>query len=235
MNTRTPTYSLLKLILIKTKLFLFFVLFLLFPILINAQNTNKDYAVNNNKSFKISKNVSSFTDNIENRNITNAAITVNKATKFQFIDGFGFFGAQDVWWSGSTLISDPWADLLISDLGVTIWRNELYPPADAYSDQDADWIKQKPVVLGIKSKALQYGVPLKYVFTVWSPPSALKCNIDTAENRQPGIPHPFGTKQGGALDPTKYIHYSDWLKAGIQQYADEGINIFGFSPQNEPL
>lgn len=172
---------------------------------------------------------------IENKILSDVSITITKSTKFQTIDGFGFFGAQDVWWSNSTLISDEWADMIISDLGVTIWRNELYPPADSYSGQDADWAKQRPVVLGIKNKALQYGVPMKYIFTVWSPPSAMKCKIDTAENRLSGIPHDGGTKQGGALDPNKYTEFANWLKAGIQQYADEGINIYAISAQNEPL
>jgi glucuronoarabinoxylan endo-1,4-beta-xylanase len=40
---------------------------------------------------------------------TNVEIT--RAQKFQTIDGFGFFGAQDVWWgSAANMYSDAWAD-----------------------------------------------------------------------------------------------------------------------------
>lgn len=162
-------------------------------------------------------------------------VTVNNATRHQTIAGFGFFGAQNTWWSSSSsLWSEAWGDQVISDLGITIWRNEYYPPADQFSGQDADWNKQRPVVRGLKAKADQYGVDLKFIFTVWSPPSSMKVRVEN-NTRLIGQPHPFGTKQGGALDPTKYGEFADWLKAGIQLYANEGIDLYAFSPQNEPF
>ena len=86
-------------------------------------------------------------------------VTVNKAERHQTIDGFGFFGAMNTWWSSaSSLWSDAWGDQVISDLGITIWRNEYYPPSDQFNTQDADWNKQRPVVRGLKAKADQYGV-----------------------------------------------------------------------------
>ena len=39
-----------------------------------------------------------------------------------------------------------------------------------------------------------------------------------------GTPHPFGTKQGGALDPTKYALYANYLVDGIRLY-QRGINL----------
>src|SRR5687768_7171578 len=58
------------------------------------------------------------------------SVSVTRTEKFQNIDGFGFFGAQHVWWGASSqLYSDAWAKDALTDLGVTIWRNELYPPA----------------------------------------------------------------------------------------------------------
>jgi glucuronoarabinoxylan endo-1,4-beta-xylanase len=162
-------------------------------------------------------------------------VTVNKSLRHQTIDGFGFFGAQNTWWSSaSSLWSDAWGDQVISDLGITIWRNEYYPPADQFSGQDADWNKQRPVVRGLKRKADQYGVDLKFIFTVWSPPSSMKVAVQN-NVRQIGTPHPFGTKQGGALDPTKYAQFADWLGAGIQLYRAEGIEPYAISPQNEPF
>jgi O-glycosyl hydrolase len=58
------------------------------------------------------------------------AVSINKNTKHQTIDGFGFFGARDVWWGSANaahFYSDAWLDRIVSDLGVSIWRNELYP------------------------------------------------------------------------------------------------------------
>ncbi|HYG19871.1 MAG TPA: T9SS type A sorting domain-containing protein [Ohtaekwangia sp.] len=162
-------------------------------------------------------------------------ITINKSVQHQTIEGFGFFGAMNTWWSSpSTLWSDAWGDQIISDLGITIWRNEYYPPADQYSGQDADWNKQSPVVSALKAKADQYGVDLKFIFTVWSPPSSMKVAVSN-NTRQIGTPHPFGTKQGGALDPTKYNLFSNWLIDGIELYEDLGIDVYAISPQNEPF
>jgi O-glycosyl hydrolase len=162
-------------------------------------------------------------------------VTVDNNVRHQTIDGFGFFGAMNTWWSSaSSLWSDAWGDQVISDLGITIWRNEHYPPADQYSGQDATWSKQLPVVRGLKAKADQYGVDLKFIFTVWSPPSSMKVKVEN-NTRLIGTPHPFGAKQGGALDPTKYAAFADWLNDGIQLYRNEGIEPYAISPQNEPF
>ncbi|HQK38068.1 MAG TPA: Ig-like domain-containing protein, partial [Bacteroidales bacterium] len=175
-------------------------------------------------------------------------ITVDKTVKYQTIDGFGFFGAQNTWWSDpSTLYSDAWADKVISDLGITIWRNEYYPPAITAGSplasivtpenwgQDADWNKQLPVVRGLKAKADQYGVNLKFIFTVWSPPADMKCVVDANVNRISGQIPSTGCKGGHALDPAKYSQFAQWLKNGIQLYKNEGIDLYAFSPQNEPF
>jgi len=205
---------------------------------ITGLNCNTSYALSV-KAMDAADNISAASSELSvttgNCSTTGSDITIDKSTQYQTIDGFGFFGAQDVWWAGQqTLYSDAWADLVISDLGITIWRNEYYPPADQYTGQDADWNKQLPVVRGLRDKAAQYDVDLKFVFTVWSPPSAMKCAIDEDLNRLPGTPHPDGTKWGGALDPTKYSNFSNWLKDGIQLYKNEGIDIYAISPQNEP-
>jgi glucuronoarabinoxylan endo-1,4-beta-xylanase len=164
-------------------------------------------------------------------------ITIDKSTKYQTIEGFGFFGAADVWWEYSNkLWNDAWGEKIISDLGITIWRNEIFPPATPGADQEADWTKQKPVVLGLKTKADKYKVNLKFIATVWSPPADLKwaCNFSWAgdENatRNAGI---VSTKNGGTLNPNKYTEYADWLKLNIQSYKDAGVDLYALSLQNE--
>ena len=164
-------------------------------------------------------------------------VEIDKSTKYQTIEGFGFFGGADVWWSSPTAVwNDAWAEKVISDLGITIWRNELFPPAISGAGQDADWVKQKPVVQGLKAKADKYKVDLKFIATVWSPPADLKwtCNLtwagDENATRQAGT---VSTKNGGTLNPNKYTEYADWLKSHLQLYKDAGVDLYALSLQNE--
>ncbi len=164
-------------------------------------------------------------------------ITVDKAVKFQTIDGFGFFGAADVWWAGAGgLWNDAWAEKAIGDLGITIWRNEMAPPATPTVPQDADWAKMKPVVEGLKAKATTLGVNLKFITTVWSPPADLKWMAtmswagDAAATRGPG---PVSTKNGGTLNPNKFTEYANWLKQNILLYKNSGVDLYAISLQNE--
>ena len=162
-------------------------------------------------------------------------ITIDKTTKYQTIDGFGFFGAYDVWWSGGSLWNDAWGDKMISDLGISIWRNEYYPPSTPDNGQ-TEWTKQKPVVEGLKSKADKYNVDLKFIFTVWSPPADLKWESNFTWPGDPNATRNAGTvttKNGGTLNPNKYPEYADWLKAGIQLYKDVGVDLYALSLQNE--
>lgn len=165
-------------------------------------------------------------------------LALDKTVTYQTIDGFGFFGAHDVWWeSAGNMWNEDWGEKVISDLGITIWRNEYFPPPDN-AGQDADWVKQKPVVDGLKAIADAHGVDLKFVFTVWSPPADLKWQSsftwpgDENATRSEGS---VSTKNGGTLNPNKYNEFADWLKEGIQLYEDAGIQLYALSPQNEPM
>lgn len=172
-------------------------------------------------------------------------VTIDKSKTFQTIDGFGFFGAEHVWWgSEEDLFSRGWADKIIRDLGITIWRNEYFPPHADDVTQDADWEKQRPVVEGIAGAADRAGVDLKMIFSVWSPPADMKIAISEDGNHLPGSggkeryinePHSDGTKHGGTLSPEKYEEFGDWLADGVGLYEELGIDIHAISPQNEPM
>lgn len=166
-------------------------------------------------------------------------VSVNLNETYQTIEGFGFFGANDVWWgSAANMWNDAWGEKIISDLGITIWRNEIYPPAVPGVNQDCDWGKQLPVVKGLKAKADKYKVDLKFIASVWSPPAHLKweCNMswagDANATRNPGN---VTTKNGGTLNPNKYAEFADWLNTNIQLYKDAGVNLYALSLQNEPM
>jgi glucuronoarabinoxylan endo-1,4-beta-xylanase len=166
--------------------------------------------------------------------IANANVTIDRNTQYQTIDGFGFFGAQDNWWGApSDLWSDAWGTLVINDLGITIWRSEYYAEE---ANQDANWAKQMPVVQGFKRIADANRVPLKFILTVWTPPSSMKCTVASVQaGTSPCAAHPDKLKNGGTLDPSKYTAYGQWLAQGIKNYADAGVSLYAISPQNEPM
>ena len=164
-----------------------------------------------------------------------ATVRVDRTTKYQSIEGFGFFGARDVWWSAAGKLVDPaWVRLVIDDLGLTMWRNEYYPPAGVGSAQDADWGKQAPVALALRERAAGSGVPLKTILSVWSPPAGMKCASDRDAVHE-GSPHQGGTKGGGAVCPSRGAEFADWLIEGLRSYAQLGIDVYALSFQNEPM
>lgn len=165
-------------------------------------------------------------------------VSVDPSVTYQEIEGFGFFGGADVWWADpNAMWNDAWGEKVISDLGISIWRNEMYPPSIP-GWQNVDWSKQQPVVQGLKAKADKYKFDLKFITSVWSPPADLKwtCDFtwagDPAAKRGPGT---VSTRDGGTLNPDKYMEYADWLKSHIQLYKNEGIDLYALSLQNEPM
>lgn len=176
---------------------------------------------------------------------TEPGIAVDMSTEVQTIEGFGFFGAENVWWS-SPSNNQAWNDLILTDLGVTMWRNVIYPhypePASSVSpNQDNTWSGQKPIVQGLSARAKYHNIPLKIILTVWSPPAELKCEHEVSGtynsptgNINEDIDHPDGTKEGGALRPSKYGDYARWINKAIQMYKDKGVDVYAVSLQNEP-
>ncbi|AHM62810.1 fibronectin type III [Flammeovirgaceae bacterium 311] len=177
------------------------------------------------------------------------AITIDKATRFQTMDGFGFFGGRDVWWSSPNenhFYSEAWLEKIVADLGITIWRNELYPhnppSGNNANRQDAHWEKQKPMVQALQAKADQHGVDLKIILTAWSAPGAFKWNAtnydwagDQNAQRGPGEDGDYWPERdGGTLNPNKYQEYAQWWIEGIQMYKDAGVDVYAVSMQNEP-
>jgi glucuronoarabinoxylan endo-1,4-beta-xylanase len=166
-----------------------------------------------------------------------STVHVDRSVKYQTIEGFGFFGARDSWWApAQQLVDAEWARMVIDDLGLTMWRNEYYPPSDRSDGQgsDADWSKQAPVIAALRDRASVSRVPLKVILTVWSPPSSMKCASDPNAIYE-GKPNPDGTKNGGAVCPSRRERFAEWLIDGLQLYALSGVKVYALSFQNEPL
>jgi glucuronoarabinoxylan endo-1,4-beta-xylanase len=172
--------------------------------------------------------------------VASADVTIDRSTKYQSIEGFGFFGAADAWWNQGTVLNSAWSQMVVDDLGITMWRNEYYPTATTAAPQDAQWNIQKPVVQALYAAANASKVPLKTVLTVWSPPANDKCTV--AANGVPTwgtcatpVTRPTDTKGGNILDPAMVNSFASWLVAGLQMYKDIGVDVYGLSMQNEPM
>ena len=162
-----------------------------------------------------------------------ADLTIDRATTYPTIEGLGFFGAADVWWSSpSAVLDQAWTDKVIDDLGISMWRNEYVSEATV---QDAKWDTMRPVVQAMVDTAKKRGVKLRIILTVWSPPAAMKCLSDdklTCNSNPPT--RPKDTKGGNILDPAMRADLATWLIAGLQMYQDIGADVYALSFQNEP-
>lgn len=145
-------------------------------------------------------------------------VTLDRSKTHQTIEGFGFFGGMDVWWSSGPFHDAAWTATVIDDLGLTIHRNEYYSEEP---NQDADWAKQKSLIQALLAQAAASKEPLKFIWTVWTPPSSMKSNSSL--------------KNGGTLLSSSYSAFGSWLVKGIDNYASVGAELYALSPQNEPL
>jgi glucuronoarabinoxylan endo-1,4-beta-xylanase len=172
--------------------------------------------------------------------IASADVTIDRSTKYQSIEGFGFFGAADAWRKQTTVLNTTWSQMVIDDLGITMWRNQYYPTATADAPQDAQWNLQKPVVQSLYAAANASKVPLKTLLGVWSPPADYKCVVATNGLPDWGtcytpLTRPTDTTGGNILDPSMVNSFAGWLVAGLQMYKDIGVDVYGLSMQNEPM
>lgn len=88
------------------------------------------------------------------------------------MESFGFFEVRGVWLrnlSTGHFYCDDWLEMVIGDLGLSMWRNEVYPLLQVTNNttpnQDAHWDKQGPTVLALKAKAVEYDVDLRVILT----------------------------------------------------------------------
>jgi len=158
-----------------------------------------------------------------------ATLVLNPDVKHQTLDGFGFFGSKNVWWSGRNpdLYHDPeWVDALLVDLGLTLWRNNIeptYPNPDSENGipgTDNNWAVQQHAVKALSDRAKELGAPFRIILSVWSPPGQWK--------------EPKTTKNGSKLLPEHYEDYAKWLVAALDMYKKIGADVYALSFQNEP-
>ncbi|WP_461256715.1 glycoside hydrolase [Treponema sp. R80B11-R83G3] len=146
-------------------------------------------------------------------------ITVNTATKYQYIRGFG--GMSNVWTSPAISMTE--VDKLFgpTGLGLNIFRICIYP----YMDDLFNGVEEGPEndkgahqnYFAMVRRAKKHGALI--LASPWTPPGEWKTN---------------GTRLTGKLLPEHYSDYANHLKNYIKRMADNGAAIDYISTQNEP-
>jgi O-glycosyl hydrolase len=187
-------------------------------------------------------------------------VTVDKATQYQRIDGFGGFGAKLPWWSNAPFYDQAFVDRLIDDLGITVIRDEIPTDFEITNDNNdpfvtdlskfnlnveyrSDSCKSQSAPLGqhfdyliaLKNKAAAQGSELKMIASTWSPPYWMKYTkcifgLDATWNRLVMREILSGENPNDLRD-----EYAEMLVAYVKTVKQAtGIDIYAISVQNEP-
>jgi len=164
-----------------------------------------------------------------------ATVTINPNVTHQTMEGFGFFGAMNVWWTlpaddPASFYNDEWVDKVLLDLGITMWRNEPFPFINPRSNdlsdvlysqtQATNWPMQQHVVRALNNRATELNIPFRIILAAWTPPPQWKDNQDV---------------WGGTLLPQYYEAYAHWWVEVLEMYREVGAEVYAISLQNEPF
>jgi O-glycosyl hydrolase len=135
-------------------------------------------------------------------------ITVNGATRFQTIDGFG--AAVSIWGSAwSTAETQTLVGLGANQFGLSIVRTGISPVS-------GEWATHVNALRTAKS----YGSNVKILASPWTAPAAWKTNNSRVN--------------GGKLRTDFYDDYANHLNSFVQYMRGQGVTIDVTSVQNEP-
>jgi glucosylceramidase len=181
-------------------------------------------------------------DVTNNASATNVQLTINPATTYQVMDGFGYTltgGSamhlmhmsaiarekllQELYGTGA-------GDIGVSYIRISVGASDLDEKVFSYDDlakgeTDMPLAKfdlgyDKQYLIPILQQILKINPSIKILGSPWSPPVWMKTNGDT---------------RGGSLEPKYYGVYADYLVKYIQEMKKNGITIDALTIQNEPL
>jgi O-glycosyl hydrolase len=170
-------------------------------------------------------------------------ITIDMATHYQTMEGFGGFGAKDVYWSNGPFTSPEFVNALINDLGLTILRDNLPPDfEDVNDDNDPLSTDISKFHYNSLSNHFQYLKDMKaaglqkLIVSIWSAPAWMKTNNNVngvkadapAYNTNP-------TSENNQLRTDMYEEFAERSVAYLKIIKQEtGIDVYALSLQNEP-
>ncbi len=179
-----------------------------------------------------------------NGELPNATITVNELNTYQTMDGFGFCLTQGSAEAISALSNNKQDNLLNEifnptngesfntivriSIGASDLSNSVYSYNNVAGDTEMkNFSLEGPdaeFLIPILKKIILINPDIKILATPWSAPTWMKTNRNTAAN--PYI--------GGKLEPLFYNAYAKYFVKYLEAMQNEGISIWGITPQNEP-
>ena len=170
-------------------------------------------------------------------------ITVNEATQYQPIDGFGAsLTDSSAWVIWNDLTSSQQSTLLqqlfspTAGIGLTLLRQPMgasdfavngnYSYDDVSAGQTDPQLVQfsiahdTPCIIPLLQQALAINPAIKVVALPWSPPAWMKTG---------------GTMNGGDMNPAYFPSLAQYFVLYLQAYQQAGIPVYAISVQNEPL
>ncbi|SDR87193.1 glycoside hydrolase family 30 protein [Christiangramia echinicola] len=205
-----------------------------------VQNEVNFYLTKGDQSVKLEKQSTILAFGTQVNNYTN--IEVDASEKYQSIDGFGFTLTGGSAEMINSLNDSKRAELLqklfgnvenaisINFLRLSIGASDLDGSTFSYNDipegqtdpnlEQFSIEKDEENLIPLLKNILAINPDIKILGSPWSPPTWMKDNKDT---------------KGGSLLPEYYDVYAQYLVKYIQAMQEEGISIYGITPQNEPL
>ena len=177
-------------------------------------------------------------------NTTMSVITIDNAQKFQTMEGFGGFGAKDVYWSSGPFTSSDFVNTLINDLGVTILRDNIPTDFEAVNDNNDPFVtdlSKFDLNTSIKDhfqylKDMKAAGLTKLIVSIWSAPAWMKTNnnVNGVAADAPAY-NPNPTAQNNQLRTDMYDEFAERCFAYIEIIKQQtGIDVYAISLQNEP-
>lgn len=186
-------------------------------------------------------------------NTTVTQVIIDPSQKFQTMEGFGGFGAKDVYWSNGPFTSAAFVDALINDLGVTILRDNIPTNFEITNDNndpnvtdlskfninnntaghDGKLADHLQYLKDMKAAGLQ-----KLIVSIWSPAPWMKYNNNVSNGTTQNSAPAYTTSPGANTNQLKtdmYQEFAEMCVAYIKIIKQEtGIDVYALSLQNEP-
>lgn len=177
-------------------------------------------------------------------NMSPSTIRLNPSQQYQDIDGFG----------AAITVSTAYNLLKMTDADRQKFLKETFSPTEGYGMSyvripigtsdfalseytccDKEGIEnfaltenETKYIIPVMKEILAINPNVKVISAPWTAPRWMKVNNLTDLQ-------PYNQWTGGQLNPKYYQDYATYFVKWIQAFKDAGVNIYGMTPQNEPL